>query len=172
MKQILNLTGSDLRLGDITRIIEDDKLQISVDDAALKRIQIARDVIERAVERDELVYGVNTGFGKMSSVRISRDQIKDLQRNLILSHATAVGEPLDPVVAKMIMVLRINALVKGNSGIRPLLVHTLMEMFNRGVVPVIPRQGSVGASGDLAPLAHLVLVVMGMGEAYHGSTLR
>lgn len=164
---MLTLTGSDLRFGDIQQVIDDPKMQIKISDEAKERVRISRRVIEQAIERDETVYGVNTGFGKLSRVRIPMEKLIELQRNLILSHATAIGEPLDPVMAKIVVLLRINALIKGYSGVRLELIDTMLKLFNRNVIPRIPRQGSVGASGDLAPLAHLTLVLMGMGEAFY-----
>src|SRR5271156_6509659 len=109
-------------------------------------------------------YGVNTGFGKMASVRISSDQIRQLQTNLVRSHAAGVGAPLSEPEVRAMMLLRANAIAKGFSGIRPIAAETLCAMLNRRVHPVIPSQGSVGASGDLAPLAHLAQVVIGEGE--------
>ncbi|MBU0756151.1 MAG: aromatic amino acid lyase, partial [Planctomycetes bacterium] len=164
---MLTLTGSDLRFGDIQRVIDDPKIQVKISDDAKERVRISRQVIEKAIERDETIYGVNTGFGKLSRVRIPIDKLIELQRNLILSHATAIGEPLDPIVAKIVLLLRINALAKGYSGVRLKLLDTMMALFNKNVIPRIPRQGSVGASGDLAPLAHLTLVLMGLGEAFY-----
>jgi histidine ammonia-lyase len=164
---MLILTGNDLRFADIQRAIDDPQLQIKISDDAMERIRISRRVIEKAIERDETIYGVNTGFGKLSRVRIPLDKLVELQRNLIFSHATAVGEPLDPEISKLVLLLRVNALAKGYSGVRPELIHALVAMFNKGVIPVIPRQGSVGASGDLGPLSHMTLVVMGLGEAFY-----
>jgi histidine ammonia-lyase len=125
----------------------------------------SRKVIERLVQSDTAVYGVNTGFGKMASVRISREQIGELQVNLVRSHACGVGAPLSEAETRAMLVLRANAIAKGFSGVRPVVAETLCEMLNKRVHPVIPSQGSVGASGDLAPLAHLAQVAIGEGEA-------
>jgi histidine ammonia-lyase len=135
-------------------------------------MEASRAVIERLAASGSTVYGVNTGFGDLATVRISRDHILQLQLNLVRSHACGVGAPLSEVETRAMMVLRANALAKGFSGVRPDIVETLCAMLKRGVHPVIPSQGSVGASGDLAPLAHLAQVVIGEGEAvYNGERM-
>jgi len=140
--------------------------------AARERMNASRAVIERMIASDAAVYGVNTGFGKMASTRISHGEIRRLQLNLVRSHACGVGAPLSEVATRAMLVLRANAIAKGFSGVRPLVAETLLAMLNRGVHPVIPSQGSVGASGDLAPLAHLAQVAIGEGEAiYQGRRL-
>ena len=116
------------------------------------------------VENERVAYAVNTGVGHLADMRISRQDIRQLQVNLVRSHAVGVGEPLAEDVTRAMMLLRANSLAKGFSGVRPVVIDTLCEMLNRGVHPVIPSQGSVGASGDLAPLAHLALVLIGEGE--------
>src|ERR1700723_3812459 len=130
-----------------------------------ERMIASRKVIERLIQSDAAVYGVNTGFGKMASVRISREQIGELQVNLVRSHACGVGPPLNEPETRAMLALRANAIAKGFSGVRPVVAETLCEMLNKNVLPVIPSQGSVGASGDLAPLAHLAQVAIGEGEA-------
>src|SRR5450631_1239183 len=111
-------------------------------------------------------YAITTGVGKLSDVRIAGDQIRELQVNLVRSHAVGVGDPLPVAEARAMMLLRANSLSKGNSGVRAIVIDTLCEMLNRGVTPFVPSQGSVGASGDLAPLAHLALVLIGEGECF------
>src|SRR5271169_3925292 len=143
-----------------------DGAQVELAPQARERMLASRAVIERLIASDAAVYGVNTGFGKMASVRISREQIGELQVNLVRSHACGVGAPLSEVETRAMLVLRANAIAKGFSGVRPLVAETLCEMLNKRVHPVIPSQGSVGASGDLAPLAHLALVLVGEGEAW------
>lgn len=135
--------------------------------AARERMKASRAVIERVVESGATVYGVNTGFGKLASVRISREQIQELQLNLVRSHACGVGAPLSETETRAMLLLRANAIAKGLSGVRPAVAETLCAMLNGGVHPVIPSQGSVGASGDLAPLAHLALIAIGEGEAVY-----
>jgi len=140
---------------------------------AKKRIQSARKCIEEAVQKEKRIYGVNTGFGALANVIIGQDQIEKLQENLIRSHCTGIGEPFPTEVVRAMMFLRANFFARGNSGVRLELVQQLIEMLNRGVHPLIPQKGSVGASGDLAPLAHLAAVLMGEGEAsYDGSAMK
>jgi histidine ammonia-lyase len=143
--------------------------EVTLAPAARDRMNASRAVVERLVESNVAVYGVNTGFGKMASARISRDQIRKLQLNLVRSHSCGVGALLTEHETRAMLVLRTNAIAKGYSGVRPVVAETLCAMLNRGVHPAIPSQGSVGASGDLAPLAHLAQVAIGEGEAiYHG----
>jgi histidine ammonia-lyase len=123
-------------------------------------------VIEQIIAENRTVYGVNTGFGKLSDVRIDPSQIRELQLNLVRSHSCGLGDPLSIEEARAMVLLRANVLALGYSGCRPIVVETLIELLNRGVTPVIPEKGSVGASGDLAPLAHLALTAIGEGEAY------
>jgi histidine ammonia-lyase len=140
---------------------------VAVTPEALARIVRSRQVIESILEAGQTVYGVNTGFGKLADVRIPAEHLAQLQTNLVRSHACGLGEPLSESESRAMLLLRANVLAKGHSGVRPELVHLLIAMLNNGVHPVIPAKGSVGASGDLAPLAHLALVVIGEGEAFH-----
>jgi histidine ammonia-lyase len=135
--------------------------------SAREKMNQSRAVVEKLIESGTAVYGVNTGFGKLASVRISSDQIRQLQLNLVRSHACGVGPALTEVETRAVLALRANAIAKGYSGVRPIVVETLCAMLNRSVHPVIPSQGSVGASGDLAPLAHLAQVAIGEGEAIY-----
>jgi histidine ammonia-lyase len=132
---------------------------------AHEKMLASRAVVDRVVVSGKTAYGVNTGFGELAEVRISQEQVRQLQLNLVRSHCCGVGAPLSETETRVMMLLRANTLAKGFSGVRPLIVETLCEMLNRGVHPVIPSQGSVGASGDLAPLAHLAAVVIGEGHA-------
>jgi histidine ammonia-lyase len=140
--------------------------------SAHARIEESRAVIEEIIAAGHVVYGVNTGFGKLSDVRIPPDRLAELQINLVRSHAGGVGEPLSEAESRAMLLLRANVLVKGFSGVRPAVPGLLVSMLNGGVHPVVPEKGSVGASGDLAPLAHLALVVVGEGEAsYRGERM-
>ncbi len=164
----LALTGNDLTLANVYEVSLNGG-EVSLAPDARKRMDASRAVIDRLVASGETAYGVNTGFGKMASVRISTDQIRQLQTNLVRSHAVGVGALLSEPEVRAMILLRANAIAKGFSGIRPVAADTLCAMLNRRVHPVIPSQGSVGASGDLAPLAHLAQVVIGEGEAdYQG----
>jgi histidine ammonia-lyase len=160
----IQIDGEHLSFEQFCRIVHEHAL-VEISPSARERMIASRKVIERLVQSDAAVYGVNTGFGKMASVRISREQIGELQVNLVRSHACGVGAPLSEVETRAMLVLRANAIAKGFSGVRPLVAETLCEMLNKRVHPVIPSQGSVGASGDLAPLAHLAQVAIGEGEA-------
>jgi histidine ammonia-lyase len=144
-----------------------ERAEVELSAGARERMNASRTVIERLIDSNTAVYGVNTGFGKMASVRISREQIRQLQVNLVRSHACGVGAALHEAETRAMLVLRANAIAKGFSGVRPVVAETLCAMLNRGVHPVIPSQGSVGASGDLAPLAHLAQVAIGEGNAVY-----
>lgn len=139
--------------------------RVTLSDEAITRIQVARAVIDKIAAEDQKVYGVTTGFGHLSRVRIKHDQLMELQHNLLRSHAAGVGEPLSEEVTRAVMLLLAASLGRGNSGVRVEIVETLLGMLNTNIHPVIPSRGSVGASGDLAPLAHLGLVLIGEGEA-------
>jgi histidine ammonia-lyase len=140
---------------------------LAVAPAALTRMAASRALIEEILAAGQTVYGVNTGFGKLADVRIAPENLAQLQTNLVRSHAGGVGQPLSVGESRAMLLLRANVLAKGFSGCRPALVELLVAMVNAGVSPVIPEKGSVGASGDLAPLAHLALVVIGEGEAFY-----
>jgi histidine ammonia-lyase len=160
----VHLTGNDLSFEHLYEVSLHGA-EVSLTSEARARMLASRAVIERIVAAETTAYGVNTGFGDLAEVRISPDQIRTLQVNLVRSHACGVGAPLSEAETRALMLLRANALAKGLSGVRPVVVETLCAMLERGVHPVIPSQGSVGASGDLAPLAHLAQVLIGEGEA-------
>src|SRR6185369_17136052 len=158
------LDGESLRLDDIVAIA-DAYAPVALAPAAAARIDASRAVVDRKATGDEAVYGINTGFGALAETRIPRDALGALQQNLLRSHAAGVGEPLPERTVRASMALRANVLAKGFSGIRRSTLDLLIAMLNRRVHPRVPSRGSVGASGDLAPLAHLALVVIGEGEA-------
>src|SRR5499433_972693 len=160
----IQLTGNDLTFDQLNHIALDHE-PASLSPIAAERMQASRAVVDRLVASGKTAYGINTGFGKLASVRISSEQVRQLQINLVRSHACGVGDPLSRSETRAMMLLRANALAKGLSGVRPSTVETLCAMLNAAVHPVIPAQGSVGASGDLAPLAHLAQVVVGEGTA-------
>src|SRR5258708_21976875 len=165
------VSGNDLTFEQLYAVaLRGEKVALTAD--AVERMKASRAVVDRVVASGATAYGINTGFGKLASVRISTEQVRQLQVNLVRSHASGVGVPLTEAETRAMMLLRANALAKGLSGIRPLVVETLCAMLNAEVHPVIPSQGSVGASGDLAPLAHLAHVVIGEGLAvYQGSAM-
>ncbi|ADV66171.1 histidine ammonia-lyase [Deinococcus maricopensis] len=160
-----------LTLPDFARVVR-ERADVTLSDAARDRIERARAVIERIVDGDAAVYGVNTGFGKFATVRVDRTQLAQLQHNLIVSHAIGVGAPLPEEVVRGMMLLRAQSLALGHSGVRVEVVELLLALLNAGAHPVIPAQGSVGASGDLAPLAHLALALIGEGELQHGGRVQ
>jgi histidine ammonia-lyase len=162
----LTLNGQPLSLAEI-EAVSMERCRVQVSSAARERGAASRSLIERIVAEGQTVYGVNTGFGKLADVRISNDHLAQLQTNLVRSHAGGVGNPLSEAEARAMLLLRANVLAKGFSGTRPEVLDLLVGMLNAGVHPVIPEKGSVGASGDLAPLAHLALVVIGEGEAFY-----
>ncbi|MGD0680701.1 MAG: histidine ammonia-lyase [Terracidiphilus sp.] len=161
----LILDGQPLTLTEI-EAVSLTRRPVIVAPAALARVAQSRALIEEILAAGETVYGVNTGFGKLSDVRIPAGNLAQLQTNLVRSHAGGVGQPLSEAESRAMLLLRANVLAKGFSGCRPALVELLVALLNAGVHPVIPEKGSVGASGDLAPLAHLALVVIGEGEAF------
>ncbi len=149
--------------------IAHDFAPVALTDAARARVQAARTVVDEFAQRDAPTYGINTGFGNFAEVKIPAESLVELQLNLLRSHAAGVGEPLPVPVVRATMALRANVLAKGFSGIRVETLELLIALLNRRVHPVVPSRGSVGASGDLAPLAHLALVLIGEGEAWHES---
>lgn len=160
------LDGQPLALAEI-EAVSLNGCKVTVAPAALARMAESRDLIEAILAEGQTVYGVNTGFGKLSDVRIPPEKLAQLQTNLVRSHSGGVGQPLSEGEARAMLLLRANVLAKGFSGCRPALVEGLVALLNAGVHPVIPEKGSVGASGDLAPLAHLALVLIGEGEAFY-----
>src|SRR5438128_4965174 len=162
----IRLTGDDLRIGDVWAVALEGA-DVSVSDDARTKMRAARELVERAAHGTrEHTYGINTGFGRFVSKSIPEEQTEELQLRLLRSHACGVGEPYPDEVVRAAMLLRANALAKGNSGARVETVELLLECLGRGVLPVVPSRGSVGASGDLAPLAHLALPLVGEGEAF------
>ncbi len=164
----LEIYGDRLRLEDIERVARGEVAEVRLAAEARERVEAARAFVERIVEERRVVYGITTGFGALAHVVIPPDRIRELQANLIRSHASGVGAPLPVDEVRAITLLRANVLALGHSGVRPAVIDLLLELLNRGVHPVIPERGSVGASGDLAPLSHLALVMMGEGEAFYG----
>jgi len=161
------LNGEHLSLDDVERVARRG-VPVALDPAARPRVEASRHVIEAALTSGRPVYGVSTGFGQLSDVFIPAADRDALQRNLLRSHAIGIGEPIGEAETRAIILLRANVLAKGNSGVRPEVIELLCELLNRNVHPIIPERGSVGASGDLAPLAHLALALIGEGEARLG----
>src|SRR4051812_36636210 len=167
----LHINGNDLTLEDLREVVY-ARRPVLLDAEARERVERARAVVDDLVANDRLAYAITTGVGMLSDVRINAEQNRELQVNLLRSHPVGAGEPLSEAETRAMILLRANSLAKGFSGVRPEVINTLCEMLNRGVHPVVPSQGSVGASGDLAPLAHLALVLIGEGEAFVSDTPR
>ncbi len=161
----LMISGQDLAIDDVVAVAKGRA--VALDLAALPKIERSRAAVTQLVAEGRIAYGITTGFGRFKDKLISRDQVKQLQLNLVRSHAVGVGPALDEEVVRAMLLVRANTLALGYSGVRPQVITLLLEMLNQGVQPCIPSQGSLGASGDLAPLAHLALVVIGEGEAHY-----
>ncbi len=159
----LHISGNDLILDAVREVAVERRAVLLAPDAR-ESVNRARAVVDEIVAGNKVAYAITTGVGKLSDVRIAGDQIRELQVNLVRSHAVGVGDPLAVAETRAMMLLRANSLAKGHSGVRAVIIDTLCEMLNRGVTPFVPSQGSVGASGDLAPLAHLALALIGEGE--------
>jgi len=164
MEKIIVLDGESLSLEDLVNVSRHG-YKVGLSEKAVVKVEKSRKIVEEIVENNRVVYGVTTGFGKFADVSISKDECKQLQTNIILSHSCGAG-PLFPTdVVRAIILLRANALAKGYSGVRMETLNTLIEMLNKGLHPQIPEKGSLGSSGDLAPLSHMVLPMLGEGEA-------
>jgi histidine ammonia-lyase len=163
---MLELSGQRLSLKQIADVARGQE-HVALSPAARERALESRRVVEQITGSGRVVYGVNTGFGKLADIKIAPQELRELQLNLVRSHACGVGPALSEAEARAMLLLRANVLALGYSGARPLIIETLLAMLERGVHPVIPEKGSVGASGDLAPLAHLALTVIGEGEAFY-----
>jgi len=159
----LHINGNDLTL-EAVREVATERRVVILDPDAREAVDRARGVVDALVAENRVSYAITTGVGKLSDVRIAGEQIRELQVNLVRSHAVGVGEPLSAAETRAMMLLRANSLSKGHSGVRGAVIDTICEMLNRGVTPMVPSQGSVGASGDLAPLGHLALTLIGEGE--------
>lgn len=159
----IELSGHGLTIVDVERVAR-GRERVTLSDAARDNLAASRAFVDRLVAQRATVYGVTTGFGKFKNVAISPEQTATLQANLIRSHATGVGAPFDEDVVRAAMLIRINSLLRGHSGVRPVVVDCLVALLNHDVYPFVPCQGSVGSSGDLAPLSHIMLVLMGEGE--------
>jgi histidine ammonia-lyase len=167
----VQLDGEHLTIEDVCNVAEGDAA-VSLSPAAIEKMLASREPVERLAEGDDPIYGVNTGVGLLADIRVPREDLDQLQLNVVRSHAAGVGPPLGRAVVRAMMLIRANVLAKGFSGIRPVVAERLCDLLNRGVTPIIPEQGSVGASGDLAPLAHMALVLVGEGEAeFEGAVL-
>src|SRR5262245_38439688 len=165
----LLIDGESLSLDHVAEVAF-QRRQVAMHPDAARKMSKSRAVVEAIVNDNRTVYGVSTGFGKLSDVHVGHEQLTQLQHNLLRSHASGVGDPLTEEEVRALILLRANVLAKGLSGVRPVVAERLCDLLNHHVYPVVPCRGSVGASGDLAPLAHLALILIGEGEALRGST--
>ena len=158
------LDGQSLAIEDVVRVARNPAVRVTLEPEARRALLESRRLVERAIGSAQTIYGINTGFGKLANIRIPPDQLDQLQTNLLRSHAAGVGTPLPAPIVRATLLLRANVLLRTTSGVRPELVEALVAMLNAGVLPLVPEQGSVGASGDLAPLSHIGLALMGEGQ--------
>jgi histidine ammonia-lyase len=163
---MVTLTGSTLTIEQMKEILLNNSY-VKASDESMERVKACREKVETIVNEEQVVYGITTGFGKFSDVFISKENVSKLQHNLIVSHACGVGELFPEKVSRAMLVLRTNTMLKGFSGVRPIVVERLISLVNAQIHPAIPQQGSLGASGDLAPLSHLALVLLGEGEVFY-----
>nr|WP_289037836.1 histidine ammonia-lyase [uncultured Allobacillus sp.] len=166
---MMQISGNELTIADVQRVVYENET-VSLKTDQLKKVKQSRKFVEEVLSTEQTMYGINTGFGHLANVTIDQEDLEELQLNLIHSHACGVGEPFSEEISRAMVLLRANALMKGNSGVRPVIIERLVDLLNHQIHPVIPQQGSLGASGDLAPLAHLALVLMGEGEVYYKGT--
>ena len=169
-KNTVVIDSKSLTIADVFNVAKYDYC-VSLSEEAIENIKKGRELVEKFISNGKVVYGINTGFGALCRKTISKENIKQLQKNFLMSHAVGVDEPFSEDVVRGVMLLRINTFASGNCGVRLELVQTLINMLNSGVHPYIPQKGSLGASGDLAPLAHMGLVLIGEGEAYYKGKL-
>ncbi|OWY38058.1 histidine ammonia-lyase [Xenophilus sp. AP218F] len=163
---ILNIVPGQLTLADLRRVSRETGLQLQLDPSAHAAIDASAATVARVLAEGRTVYGINTGFGLLANTKIANEELELLQRSIVLSHAAGIGAPMDDSSVRLVMALKINSLSRGFSGIRRQVIDALITLFNRGIYPVIPQKGSVGASGDLAPLSHMSAVLIGEGEAF------
>ena len=167
-EQLLVLTGETLSINDIVDVARHKRMKVIISEETKSKMQASRDYVAKVANEKRVVYGITTGFGKFKNVVIAQDQLCQMQENLIMSHAVGVGEPLKEEEVRAAVLVRANSLVKGYSGVRIELVEKLLELVNADIYPYVPCKGSVGSSGDLAPLSHIMLVILGMGEVIEG----
>src|SRR4029453_10915476 len=164
----LLIDGESLSLDDVAEVAVESR-RVALHPEASAKMAKSRAVVDAIVNENRTVYGISTGFGKLSDVHVGQEQLRQLQHNLVRSHASGVGDPLTEEEVRALILLRANVLAKGLSGVRPVVAERLCDLLNHHIYPLVPCRGSVGASGDLAPLAHLALILIGEGESFSGS---
>ncbi len=168
---VLTLTGENLTIDRMKAFLGDDRSTVEISEAAYQKVRESRRTVENIIDQEKTIYGITTGFGLFSDVRISGDRTTELQVNLIRSHSCGVGRPFVEKTVLTMMVLRLNTLLKGHSGVTVALVDQLKTFINRRIIPKVPEQGSLGASGDLAPRGHLAFARTGEGEVFYEGRL-
>jgi histidine ammonia-lyase len=163
----LTIDGKSLTIKEVVEVSNNPSIKVVLTKEALKAVSHNRNVLESMIDGDKAIYGINTGFGDLAKVTIPNDELCQLQSNLIRSHAVAMGNPFPENIVRGSLLLRANTLARGASGARPELLQALLDLLNANVIPLVPEQGSLGASGDLAPLAHIALTLMGEGYAFY-----
>lgn len=164
---VLQLDGENLKIEALKDFLGNTDSIVEISEEAYQKVDASRKVVDKIIDQEKTIYGITTGFGLFCDVLISKEKVKDLQVNLIRSHACGVGKPFDEPVALLMMVLRLNTMLKGHSGVTRELVDQLQLYINKRIIPVVPEQGSLGASGDLAPLSHMALTLIGEGEVFY-----
>ncbi|MBT7828458.1 MAG: aromatic amino acid lyase, partial [Bacteroidetes bacterium] len=164
------ITGSGLTIEKMVKVARENEI-VELHPDALERMKVCRAMLERKIDAHEIMYGVNTGIGEFSEVVLDDDQVQDFQKYLIYNHAAGIGDPAPIEYVRAAMLGRINVHAHGNSGCRPIITQTYVEMLNKGVTPFVCQKGSVGASGDLAPMSQIALLLMGEGQAYYKGEL-
>ncbi|WP_166626400.1 histidine ammonia-lyase [Jeotgalicoccus sp. S0W5] len=164
---VLQLDGENLNIESLKDFLGNTESTVEITEEAYQKVDDSRKVVDKIIDQEKTIYGITTGFGLFCDVLISKEKVKDLQVNLIRSHACGVGKPFDEPVALLMMVLRLNTMLKGHSGVTRDLVDQLQLFINKRIIPVVPEQGSLGASGDLAPLSHMALTLIGEGEVFY-----
>ncbi|MBL8512739.1 MAG: aromatic amino acid lyase, partial [Betaproteobacteria bacterium] len=167
MQNTITLKPGALTLGELA-LWRDSHDRFELDSACWAEVRAGAATVEAIVAKGAPAYGINTGFGKLANTHIPNDQLEELQKNIVLSHSAGVGKPLTDRVVRLILILKIASLARGRSGVRPLIIESLLRLLNAGAYPIIPEKGSVGACGDLAPLAHMTSILLGLGEAHVG----
>lgn len=170
MKELIKLTGENLTIEDVVAVAR-GKTKVIIPNYVLKRVSDNWNTIAQMLDRGDIMYGLNTGIGGFGNVKISKEKAGELSTRMLRAHASGYGNPIDPEIAKATLLLRLNVLAKGYSGVRPILFQTFVEMLNKNVIPLFYEKGSVGTSGDLAPLSQMGLVVIGEGKAYYKSEI-
>ncbi|MCK9471874.1 MAG: histidine ammonia-lyase [Bacilli bacterium] len=171
MEKTLFINGENLNYQIVSDFIEGKYSKVDLTEQAWKKVENSNEIVKKIVERKKPVYGITTGFGSFADIVISKEDTEKLQENLIISHAAGVGEPFEENIVRLIMLFRANALSKGFSGIYPTTLKLLLELINKNITPYVPKYGSVGASGDLAPLSHIALTLIGLGKAFYKGEL-